>query len=72
MFNILGIVKKVTGGVFKLIHEKKRNKNSSEEYDKEIHQLDEIYKSNPELKPNLAKSTVCYILLIYYLLFYLL
>ncbi len=53
-----GVVKKMTGGFFKIVHERHRAKNADEQIEMQIMQMQEITKLYPDLKPVLQKSTV--------------
>jgi DNA-directed RNA polymerase III subunit RPC1 len=52
-----GVVKKVGGGCFKIVHEKHRSKHSSDQTEIFQHQTVEIVKSHPDLKQYLAKPS---------------
>lgn len=66
---MIGVVKKMSGGFFKIVHEKYRAKNADEQLDMQIRQMSEIVKLYPELKPNIQRSVVRIFLLIYLLTF---
>jgi hypothetical protein len=55
---MIGVVKKMSGGFFKIVHEKYRAKNGDEQLDMQIRQMSEIVKLYPELKPNIQRSVV--------------
>ncbi len=57
-----GVVKKMTGGFFKIVHERHRAKNADEQIEMQIMQMQEITKLYPDLKPVLQKSTVSLII----------
>ena len=48
----------MTGGFFKIVHEKYRAKNSDEQLEMQVRQMQEIVKLYPELKSNIQRSVV--------------
>jgi len=48
----------MTGGFFKIVHEKYRAKNADEQLDMQIRQMSEIVKLYPELKSNIQRPVV--------------
>lgn len=58
IYILLGVVKKMTGGFFKIVHEKYRAKNADEQLDMQIRQMSEIVKLYPELKSNIQRPVV--------------
>ena len=48
----------MTGGFFKIVHERFRAKNSDEQIEAQVRQMQEIVKSYPELKSNIQRSVV--------------
>lgn len=55
---LLGVVKKMTGGFFKIVHEKYRAKNADDQIDAQVRQMQEIVRLYPELKSNIQRSVV--------------
>jgi DNA-directed RNA polymerase III subunit RPC1 len=55
-----GVVKKMSGGFFKIVHEKYRAKNSDDQLDMQIRQMSEIIRLYPDLKPNIQRSVVSF------------
>lgn len=55
---LLGVVKKVGSGCFKIAHEKYRAKNAEDQTDQQLRLLDDVLKQFPELKPTVQKSVV--------------
>lgn len=53
-----GVVKKMTGGFFKIVHEKHRAKNADEHLELQVMQMSEITAMYPDLKPVVQKATV--------------
>ncbi len=51
----------MSGGFFKIVHEKYRAKNADEQLDMQIRQMSEIVKMYPELKPNIQRAVVSFI-----------
>ena len=62
-----GVVKKLTGGFFKIVHEKFRAKNGQDDSDLHNTVLDEVYKNNQELRSMGIKDTVSPSVPCYYL-----
>lgn len=52
------MVKKLTGGFFKIVHEKFRAKNGQDDSDLHNTVLDAVYKNNQELRSMGIKDTV--------------
>jgi DNA-directed RNA polymerase III subunit RPC1 len=52
-----GVVKKLSGGLFKIVHERHRAKNADDQMEMLVRQMSEIIKSYPDLKPNISKGT---------------
>lgn len=52
------MVKKLSGGVFKIIHEKHRAKHADEDAGMQMLQMQEITKAYPDLKPLLQRQVV--------------
>lgn len=59
-FFFLGVVKKMTGGFFKIVHEKYRAKNADDQIDAQVRQMQEIVRLYPELKSNIQRSVVSF------------
>jgi DNA-directed RNA polymerase III subunit RPC1 len=51
-----GVVKKLTGGFFKIVHERARAKNCDEQIEMHVRSLSEVIKSYPELKSHVSKA----------------
>lgn len=62
-FFSLGVVKKLSGGVFKIIHEKHRAKNADEDASMQMMHMQEITKAYPDLKPLLQRQVVSFLLI---------
>ena len=55
---IVGVVKKVGSGCFKIVHEKYRAKNADDQADTYQRKFDEVVKLYPELKPQTLRAVV--------------
>lgn len=54
----LGVVKKVGGSCFKIVHEKFRARYAEEESSLMMRNMAEIARQHPDLKPSIQKSVV--------------
>ena len=58
IYHILGVVKKVGSGCFKIVHEKYRAKNADDEADQYQRKFQEVLKIYPELRPQTLRAVV--------------
>lgn len=62
-----GVVKKMPGGFFKIVHERYRAKSVEGQLELQIAQMHEIIKMYPELKPNIQRSVVRLYIILHFL-----
>lgn len=57
-FYLIGVVKKMGGGCFKIVHEKHRAKYADEHTEMQLRQMQEIVQAYPDLKPLIQRQVV--------------